>query len=573
MSLFRQLLIANSQKKKRPYYCEVEYLESTGTQYIDTGVKGTTTTIGVDVEWEFSNADSDMCIFSSRSNQISNTFTLFWLKTSNNRARFDASGQIFFNDSINTSSNQLYRFTYKSADGDAVMYNLTNGNSETKTVGRITTLSTNNLYLFSSRDAGMVVSYIKMYYFKLYDGDTLLRDMIPVLDWDMKPCMYDKVSGQLFYNQGTGEFLYGREIHYVEYLEGTGTQYIDTGVYFNDTTHTYEWDVDAQAINSGHTSGYNWFTGYNQNGVNSCGTYGDGVTYTFYPAGTYYQNGEKVSVPSGGDKYAPVKNIISLTNKICDYSLVLFARMVSSSNTIDAGGTKRIFTAKYYDNSVLVRDYYPAVDENGVGFMFDRVTHTIFDNAGTGAFNYPPVELEYLKTDSNTNWISTTIKPTTETNFETKVMYEGTSTTTTWALGSTTWVGVHKDGATQTIGITQGTLTEKKCYVPYENNTDITLKLDGKNVYANGILVGTVQRLNATSTLDIFRYYNGSNLWWNGRIYYLKINEGGAPTLDLIPALKDGQVGMWDKVNGVLYTNAGTGSFITGRIVEKESEV
>ena len=35
MSLFRDLLI---EKKRRKYYCEVEYLESTGTQYIYAGI-------------------------------------------------------------------------------------------------------------------------------------------------------------------------------------------------------------------------------------------------------------------------------------------------------------------------------------------------------------------------------------------------------------------------------------------------------------------------------------------------------------------------------------------------------
>ena len=34
-------------------------------------------------------------------------------------------------------------------------------------------------------------------------------DMIPVLDLSGRPAMYDEVSGQLFYNQGTGEFTWG----------------------------------------------------------------------------------------------------------------------------------------------------------------------------------------------------------------------------------------------------------------------------------------------------------------------------------------------------------------------------
>ena len=37
----------------------------------------------------------------------------------------------------------------------------------------------------------------------------LVRNFIPVLDLSGRPTMYDEVSGQLFYNQGTGEFTWG----------------------------------------------------------------------------------------------------------------------------------------------------------------------------------------------------------------------------------------------------------------------------------------------------------------------------------------------------------------------------
>ena len=37
----------------------------------------------------------------------------------------------------------------------------------------------------------------------------LVRNFIPVLDLSGRPTMYDEVSGQFFYNQGTGEFTWG----------------------------------------------------------------------------------------------------------------------------------------------------------------------------------------------------------------------------------------------------------------------------------------------------------------------------------------------------------------------------
>ena len=66
------------------------------------------------------------------------------------------------------------------------------------------------LYLFTINLAGATASIMrfKVHYFKVWENDTLVHDFIPVLDWNDVPCLYDKVSGELLYNQGTGQFLY-----------------------------------------------------------------------------------------------------------------------------------------------------------------------------------------------------------------------------------------------------------------------------------------------------------------------------------------------------------------------------
>ena len=49
----------------------------------------------------------------------------------------------------------------------------------------------------------------RIYYCKIYDNDTLARDYIPVIDSSERPCLFDKVEKKCYYNQGTGEFLWG----------------------------------------------------------------------------------------------------------------------------------------------------------------------------------------------------------------------------------------------------------------------------------------------------------------------------------------------------------------------------
>lgn len=50
---------------------------------------------------------------------------------------------------------------------------------------------------------------LKCHYLKVERNGELIIDLIPVLDKDNVACMYDKVSGEFFYNQGTGEFIVG----------------------------------------------------------------------------------------------------------------------------------------------------------------------------------------------------------------------------------------------------------------------------------------------------------------------------------------------------------------------------
>ena len=53
---------------------------------------------------------------------------------------------------------------------------------------------------------------VKCYSASIYDNDVLTRDLVPCLDNDENPCLYDKITGKTFYNKGTGEFIAGAEI-------------------------------------------------------------------------------------------------------------------------------------------------------------------------------------------------------------------------------------------------------------------------------------------------------------------------------------------------------------------------
>ena len=230
------LMLANL-KKKRKYYCEVEYLEATGTQYINTGLLSTENS-NVDVVFGFTSVESgsanSYAIFGGRSNSnyIINTFTLFKIASAMPQfLRFDYNGQVNVGNSDNLTfdTTSKYRFIYDGYVGK--IENITTGESKSSNISPASTFTTTPICLFCVNTLGTANLFMKGRIYKYwYTDGTNTINLIPVLDWNMRPAMYDKVSGRLFYNQGTGEFSYGREIHYVDYIQSTGTEYIDTGV-------------------------------------------------------------------------------------------------------------------------------------------------------------------------------------------------------------------------------------------------------------------------------------------------------------------------------------------------------
>lgn len=87
-------------------------------------------------------------------------------------------------------------------------------NGEENIAGSITSNTHAPIALFGICHNGDIFQKdsIKVYNLKIYDGDTILRDFIPCKDKNDVVCMYDKVEGKYYYNQGTGDFVAGPEV-------------------------------------------------------------------------------------------------------------------------------------------------------------------------------------------------------------------------------------------------------------------------------------------------------------------------------------------------------------------------
>lgn len=119
-------------------------------------------------------------------------------------------------------NNQIYKIADHNLNVDhIVIYNDNNNRVwcdgvQKATVSDITTQNlTYKVLLFggasSTFSSGAVPSSWRIYYakFRNKQTNTYVGDFVPVLDTNAVPAMWDNVTQQLFYNQGTGQFTYG----------------------------------------------------------------------------------------------------------------------------------------------------------------------------------------------------------------------------------------------------------------------------------------------------------------------------------------------------------------------------
>ena len=175
------------QKPAKKYKVELEYLEGTGTQYIDTGLDYFADfELGIQLRENVSNKalgnGRSYCL------QRQNASTGCWQYMS---------GSTSYNTAIKIT--EYHTMTWKNntvyADGE-------------KLTGFVKSRNGGSRMLLFAAEADNQYHNI-IHFCKMWDNGNLVRDFIPVLDWNDVPCMYDKVSGELFYNKGKGQFAYG----------------------------------------------------------------------------------------------------------------------------------------------------------------------------------------------------------------------------------------------------------------------------------------------------------------------------------------------------------------------------
>lgn len=187
-------------------YKQIEYLESTGTQWIDTELKFKDK-YQVSMKFQFLNE---------------NPTGESWLTSDWSSSKGLLIG-VYYNTFIAYAGNETVSGIRYSKDYDTEVHTVAVMKSGTffdeqlvaKTDFSVLPNLDRNIKLFSSNHYNRDDNYFsrRIYWCKIYDlDDKLIRNYIPILDKDNVPCLYDTVEEKCYYNQGTGDFIAGPAI-------------------------------------------------------------------------------------------------------------------------------------------------------------------------------------------------------------------------------------------------------------------------------------------------------------------------------------------------------------------------
>ena len=187
-------------------YKRCKFLKKSDTAYIDTGIipdKRMDYDVVFDVESTYQGA---LYVFGSDSSY---------------RSGFNLSSDLKAETGIRVcrfSESSLYETYIKLNSGVQYSVQICENhfavNSKVFTIGSGSYVCAYSLILFGTKREGKAMvsgTYcrnLRIYSFTISKDGNKIMNLIPALDRNGTPCMYDTVSKQTFYNAGTGEFLY-----------------------------------------------------------------------------------------------------------------------------------------------------------------------------------------------------------------------------------------------------------------------------------------------------------------------------------------------------------------------------
>ena len=419
----------------------VDYIESDGYSYLDTGVRGRT---GTRAQGEFrwtrersANEEKktyleesvtgksryERCYLGSTSYKDNSSINRFYMLHENDKKLYFGYGKNSATLSTTISGNTKYAFDINYSSGVQTIDITPDGGEAIHAASYTysdTTDSGGNIFLFAVNDVHQGYAKCEMaarcYGLKLWQDGSLVRDFRPCV-YNGKAMLYDMQTKKVFRpspdilaNGSTGAFAGTPEPDvYVEYVETDGSQYLDTGIIgmsgtkieFKETSLSRNSNDDESFIGargdaSTDSRFYMW-----QHGTEWTLGFGYGGFYrpeTDYPhdTATGYNDPNARKLPYGetfhavvsfeaGSQRAYVRGSNGASTTVMDWSLPgsidtgrpLYLFAANVAGKPQMFCKSRFYFLKIWQNDRLVRYYRPVRLSNGYAALWDSVERKV----------------------------------------------------------------------------------------------------------------------------------------------------------------------------------------------------
>ena len=390
----------------------------------------------------------------------------------------------------------------------------------------------------------------------------------------------------------------------VQYLESSGTQYIDTGIipsWNTMFTATYEYLSTVPG-----SANFDMIAGVRTTSAGSTRYYPISLNGGLLKERYVFSSTVKSATHLARTRHTIVFNdenhhvIVDDVDKgafTADLSAASRTCWLFGANSEGADhwySAARIYECTFVTNGVPARTFIPVVDENGEACMFDEVEQKLYRNQGTGAFTPGPrteggdVEaprpywylVEYLEA-TGTQYADTGLLAT--SNTQTDVGYQYTEATQTWGA----MIGGAQSPSRYYPVSLAASEARKERYVygapdppavayPSLQRHEVVFNDTDQNVSVDGVLLSTFRTDFKTSNAPMYIFAasktGGAADWFSkSRIWHYDVYENGTPLLHLVPAVDTNGIACFhDLLSGTNFYNRGTGAFKLGRIISSE---
>ncbi len=602
-------------------YQLLEYVETDGAAYFDTGVIGKSDT-KAETGMMWGAIEGDRGYLGSRTSQndrcnIIHQFSSQWWfayrTTSNSSGGWPSSNTYYKVVSEVTSAGKF------NLDVNGVHYEKkdcpTGSYSNGKTMGLFMLTGWNQ-----HSPSGTRCYYLKIW--QVPEGGTdyvLVRDFMPCKNASGEVGLYDAVNGDFYSKQGSGTLKAGPRSDVpggykrIGYLEAYGNSYIDTEVAARSGTKAetgMTWGGIIGQGDKGYLCARNgtdgrfmlifqevsasdepwWWSGYKDKNFANWGDFGQLQSNEYYKVTSEVTDNGVFHMNVNGQTWDRTDG--QGTTYDTGLNLHLFAVSGANGAYAFAPSGTRCYYLKIWQDGALVRDFIPCLNSEGVPGLYDAVNNRFYSNKGSGMFRTGPYaalpsgyqRLEYVETDGH-SYFNTKVIGRAGIKADAGMMWHGLASAGDdkdflgARNGDNRFLLMHHFNWQWWLGYSgqrggQGSVQNDQYYrVVSEVTTNgmFYINVNGAAYSVDWTGVGS-----HNSNLNLFllaqgwandQVYGGCESPDGTRCYYLRIWQGGALVRDFIPCVNDsGVVGLYDAVHAKFYGNDGPGTLRAGPV-------